>query len=425
MRLWDSFIPSILIISLFINIAGAQELNFKIQNDFEAISKMSLSQEDFEMATGLNSNFYEYRNLKRKLKNNNAKVDIDIMDRNKFEPVVRDKDLTHLKDDAKIKKLLRDLGNLPMQIVPPIDPMEDFNKKIQRNVNAFSKKDFLDSKLCDEAANRLIKLQSKLPNDPVDSTVYIDAVRNYDKHCLSQIKDLPQYLINNGILDIVGIIVDNSGEPFCGAFRIEKNLIATARHCFFDKITNHPLRTFNACFFILLSDLKDLNKKYKLLRENQNSFFIGKNDKEITIPSKEDYHFFYTDNIEKSLPNINYSSPNTGDKLILIGFNTTVAKSQNITRLANFNIEGTYYDKAIRWSTQPSCAVFYQKAECIYYACQCEQGYSGLPIFIMRESSKEMEICGVHISPGSGAGGCSDRPSLNAGISFRFPISPQ
>lgn len=413
MILKSFFFLFLFIFLLFLNMALPQNQNENIKYKLDSLPKSLQNQNDFERATGEEKLPVLTKDSMLK-KMSKVKID-ELFKRSTLLPTDDSKSYTK----EKIKRSI--IEGKTFQIVSPIGPMDDFNKKALNSDKPFTQNDLIDSQNCNVAASQLFDLQFGKPkSNTVDPNVYLESVIAYDKFCLNQLKELPEYLLKKGVLDTVGILVDSSGDPFCGAFRVDKNLIATARHCFYNKTNNQLSRDFQGCYFFLL---REMTKKYKLISSVENKYFSQFGKQKITIPSKEDYHLFYIDSIEIDMPKLKFVQPMLRDKLILIGFNLTISNIQFIIRNSiDHNFDKEYYEKAIRWSNQPSCSIFSTKNQCIYHGCQCEQGYSGLPIFRNDPESTVLEVVGVHIASGFAPGGCGDEPSLNAGAFFDIAL---
>ena len=142
------------------------------------------------------------------------------------------------------------------------------------------------------------------------------AAAKYDGTCLGREDTIPAHLIEKGVGDIVGVLgifgsaeaVGNVGT-ICSAFRIEWDIVVTARHCLYQKDTNRK-RPYDATD-LTFNSLRE-NVPIPVHAEIPNHYF--RSERHERIDHENDYILLELVEIERDqpFPKIAFDRPEVG-----------------------------------------------------------------------------------------------------------------
>lgn len=221
---------------------------------------------------------------------------------------------------------------------------------------------------------------------------FFSAAAAFDRDCLASAESIPESLKAAGIDAFVGII-RNGDAAYCTGFRIRQNVIATARHCLFDRANNVMYRGFTpgGLSFSFAADGWQSHRVVQVVHGQaaQSAGMAG-----LPYGSDQDYLFLVTDSIQAAMPKLTFArDPKGREEVFVYGF----FRNFDAAERAGLVQTGGVSDYGLRWTKAGGCIVGALYGPCIYHGCQTLEGFSGAPI-IRRGSTAALEVLGIHVS---------------------------
>jgi V8-like Glu-specific endopeptidase len=202
--------------------------------------------------------------------------------------------------------------------------------------------------------------------------------------------------------EVVGVFWNADGTPFCTGYRSGVNTVLTARHCFYEKDTNH-LRTPIAYF----SYPGGGSTKHQVCGETASK--IKNSD-----PSFSDLD----DYIEVTVAGPAVAPP------AIKRLNGPLQQGTDLLLLGAFPVVGLLkpHDpmQTLRMSSAGGCVAYEVSGGCVFDGCQTQPGSSGAPIFA--KVSNELLFVGLHIQGSNESSAC--KPKAYRGSMFNVGIFP-
>ena len=258
-----------------------------------------------------------------------------------------------------------------------------------------------------EANNTLMEQLGLSATIEFTANDFTDTLKKYDENCLYTIDRVP-----DTILKVSGILLyHNRGHfdgtrrtlvPFCSATAVEKDKIATARHCFMQldgtEYQPYSMRKMLEDGLVYFSPLsKDQEGSYIKLKPTD------KLDNK-AFKANEDIIYLETDRDLTNFTNSRKLEPGRYSEAIYIVGNTDL--------IAEFEPQNIH--DRVRASIPDTCALLEVTEQgCIYHTCQTGRSTSGAGLIAIDENNK-VSLLGIHNGPIGASQSCETEAGYNA-----------
>jgi len=267
------------------------------------------------------------------------------------------------------------------QVVDPSFSYSDFKGKIDLGAlsSELSKVDEC-KKLFNQTSDNLDSLSNK----------------NFADVCMASYQNLP-IVFKDKLKSSIGVLANKTNDkinPFCTAFRVNKDTLITARHCITLKDEQTPFDQERTKFYLYGQP----DNGFTITNIIENEFYQNKDNRAYN-PTTDFYDYVYlkidgTDLVDNTSfsPIDKIMHANIYDRLIIIGFNTN-------TSIYNRDESPSYKNSWIenmKWDDSPLCRVIRLEGKCMFYTCQTSQAMSGSPVFAYSNDPLKFSFLGIH-----------------------------
>jgi len=295
-----------------------------------------------------------------------------------------------LKYDRKIKQTLP--PNAPGRTAPAPDPNGP----------------------CVQAAKAFSPLQKAHDEEPDEDkraamrdAAFLAAAMAYRQACFAAWSAAEPALAAAGVDALVGVLTFN-GSPFCMGFKVEPQAILTARHCFFDKEKNVPLRSADNLGAVSFLAGANSAMSYKALTlRSYAPALTAIADASVHIPHAEDRIVVQLDRPFADGRTLTLDTP-ADEPLHVAGI---------------FTYDGRPALDDLLWAKSSRvCKAAAPRNGCFQHGCQTSPGFSGAPLFGLRNGRPV--IVGMHISAASDDGACRLASTTDYEGNLAIPVAP-
>lgn len=212
----------------------------------------------------------------------------------------------------------------------------------------------------------------------------------FDQSCLGRVETIPLALRSAGIEKIVGIVQRND-STVCTAFRINRRVAMTAKHCFYDQREGTPIVSVGPMkvrFTLIDNEKTELAATVVTCPSGLSAGGCPPIPLE-PIGARVDFVYLLLPESAPPLVSVPVVEPafKQTDALFLIGFFPHVLAASNLPAR-----------EMVRWSKNTPCRVAYSDGICLYHSCQAVAGSSGAGIFSIDTKNGHLSLIGMHLA---------------------------